>query len=311
MLPTTTLFRATDARSLPDVPNPTRAVRNHARAALVKIAGTPISAAIGITAQVTTSLVLVRAELSIAVLAMVLCVAVGSYAIDHLVDEGKAAGARRWARGSGMAALLLVTAALVAYALRGAVAAAITIVFPLSVAAYCMPWLGVIPALRRRGIARVKDIPYAKNAYTALCVAGAAVWAATTVGVHDARVLVAQGLAMSLSAFVNTAACDLGDVDADRRDGVPTLAVRHGRHHASRILLVIAVCWSVVVAVGTWGGLFAPAGWLIAPCVVVVAATLARLGRGANVTLLADVLPDGTDAFVAFVALIARHVLGG
>ena len=311
MLPTTTLFRATDVRSLPDVSRHTHAWKG-ARAALVKLAGTPISAAIGITAQVTTSLVLVRAELSVAVLAMVLCVAVGSYAIDHMVDEDETAGARRWASGSGIAALLLlVTAALIAYARGGAGAAAITIVFPLSVAAYCMPWLGVIPALRRRGIARVKDIPYAKNAYTALCVAGAAVWAATTVGVHDARVLGAQGLAMSLSAFVNTAACDLGDVDADRRDGVPTLAVRHGRCRASRILLVIAVCWAVVGAAGTWGGLFAPAGWLIASCVVVVTAVLARLGSGANVTLLADVLPDGVDALVAFVALLARHVLGG
>jgi 4-hydroxybenzoate polyprenyltransferase len=281
------------------------------RRALQRAARTPLPAALGITGQVVTSLLLTGAQPSAAALGMVLCVALSSYAIDHMVDESRSGErARVLVAHAALAVALFASAVFLAHALAGALVAVLACLFPLSVAAYCLPWLRCVPALRRRGYLRIKDIPYAKNAHTALCVTAAALWAGSALGPKAPHVIVVQALAMLLSAFVNTAACDLGDLEEDRAEGVRTLAVIYGRERAAAFLSFASVAWVAVVMLGTLFGVFTAVGFVALAGGLAVVGYLRHFSGDSDIRVLAHVVPDAVDATVALVACLTAHALG-
>lgn len=244
------------------------------------------------------------------VLAMVVCVAAGSYGIDRIVDRARAGKTRRaWVASAG-AAVCLALGFGMALPRAGLLLASVTWLFPLAVAAYCMPWLGVVPALRRRGIRRVKDVPYTKNLYTAGCLALCVTWAAALSG--------ASGLALGavfsitlLGVIVNVVACDLGDVEDDRRDGVPTFAVRFGRAATARGLRWAIRAWVGLLVLGAAIGLFAaPTALLVALAASSRHAIVARLDRDEVEPLYADVVPDLAELVPAGLALFGHFAFG-
>jgi 4-hydroxybenzoate polyprenyltransferase len=258
-----------------------------------------------------TALLSAGAQLHPAILPMVLAVTYASYAVDRLFDRWVDSGADPLRAPLARAALLaFVAAASLAYWLGGPAIAAATLFFPLSVAAYCVPWLDRVPALARRGIRRVKDIPYTKNVYTAFCVALAALWAGIATGLRGALALGAVALCAFLQDLVNTAACDLGDVEADRANGVPTLAVLFGKAPMARALTTLSHVWAALLVLGALSGVLTRSALFAALGTLLVRAYLARLARDDSSAQFADTVPDLTDAFIGFLALLGALVGG-
>ncbi len=279
------------------------------RRALLRLADSPVPATLGVVSTALLAQCVVGAKPSLAALAAVVAIAYASYSVDRIVDRvraGRSPGASLL--GSAFASFCFASGT--AYVLSGAAAALCALVFPLSVAAYCLPWLGFSGALERRGIRRVKDIPFTKNAYTSLCVTGCAVWATWASGTHDARSLLAVAFAAFTPVLVNTAACDIGDVEDDVRDGVPTFAVRFGRRATAYGLRVLNCSWALWLTLGAVFGLYAPCAIAAAAGAILVDSHLRVLSRPAP-AIVADLAPDFANFGIAMLALIAHSVFGG
>ncbi|MDQ8020911.1 MAG: UbiA family prenyltransferase [Moraxellaceae bacterium] len=201
-----------------------------------------------------------------------------SYQIDSLgdlknLDPARASrrsvyllDCRRRVAALGVAAFL---GAMLLTALQaGGLMALSLLVFPLSVAFYGMPWLrklsfGLIP------FDCVKRIPFAKAFYTAffwglLGVFSVAyvVGAGAGAGLPVPAALFAFAL-FALRGFINTAFCDLKDIEQDRAAGVVSLAVAFGREGLLRLLDVANLLTPVLLCAAVWfGGLPASALFL-------------------------------------------------
>ncbi len=255
----------------------------------------PLPPALAIAGIITTGLVCAGISPRPSVLVMVLCLTYASYAIDRLVDEGDAGRpTRAWLVCS--ASLAFAASFAVATWLAGPATAALAGMFPLAVAAYCVPWLG------RRGIRRVKDIPWTKNLYTAACVALAGLWAAQVSGAAPGQ-LGCVALILLVQEFVNTAASDLADLDDDRRRGVPTLVLRWGRGPTLDRLAWIAGGLALALGLG------ASLGWLVGAAAfaagggLLVQAYLLVL-RGPCSYGFAKLAPDLSDLCIGLLALL-------
>ena len=284
---------------------PERASR--ARRWMALFAATPIPPALEIAALTAIGLLLAGVAPRVEIVSMVLFVSFASYGIDRFVDR---AAERGHVRGQGALAAsslaLFVLSVGIAWRVAGPWLAACALAFPLSVVAYCVPWLRGVGWLRQRGIRRVKDIPYTKNLYTTVCVTASMVWAAAISGVPWTTRLVPSAFIVLLIEFTNTAACDLADVEADTRHGVPTFAVLFGRRRMARALTVLAWVWALALAIGFATGVFPPAALWGAASVVATHAYLGRLARGGDVALFGDVVPDLAVVLTAAVMLVGR-----
>lgn len=276
------------------------------------LADTPIPPSLFVAGNTTSVLVCSRAPVKLSVIVMVLAVTYASYAIDRIVDRTSEPGVKKSNLNLALSALvLLAISSALAFVNRGPLAAACALFFPLSVAAYCLPWLSVVPSLRARGIRRVKDIPYTKNVYTAGCIAMAGVWAAHVSGIVGVSQLAAVAILMFVVDFINTAACDLGDVEADARNGVPTFAVLFGRVKMARALRIVAYVYYASMAVCALSGLLSPIALLLALAVLPTDAYLRVLSRDATPGIVADLAPDLTEAAIGLLALILSACVGG
>lgn len=259
----------------------------------------PLPPALAIAGIVTTGLVCAGIPPRPSVLVMVLCLTYASYGIDRLVDEAEAGRATRpWLVGS--ASLAFAAALAFATWLAGPATAALAGVFPLAVAAYCVPWLG--PWLGHRGIRRVKDLPWTKNLYTAACVALAGLWAGQVSGAAPSQ-LGAVALLVLVQEFVNTAASDLADLEDDRRRGVPTLVLRWGRGPTLDRLAWIAGVWALALGLGASSGWLVEAAAFTAGGGLIVQAYLHAL-RGPCSPAFAKLAPDLCDLGIGLLALL-------
>lgn len=285
---------------------------HHAARVVAFFADTPAPAAVGIAGLTLTALLLIGARVHADVVAMVLCVSFASYAIDRVVDRTREAGHFRGQTALIASSLGMFCASVVIALLRaGPWLAACAAVFPITVLGYCVPWLWRFAALERRGIRRIKDIPYAKNLYTAFCIALSAVWAGAISGAVDVTRLILAAAVVFMMMLINTAACDLGDVEDDIRNGVPTLGVKFGREKTARMLLALAYAWAALLVGLTAAGAFPPCAIVGAATVLPTDAYLRRLTRGGDVKLFADVVPDLAVAFTGVVMLVAHLAAGG
>jgi hypothetical protein len=142
-----------------------------------------------------------------------------AYAIDRLAGKARASTHRR---GLAVALALLLLAGWSVQARFGDPRVlAFAIFIPLAVVAYALP---VLPGRYRR----VKDVPYAKNIYTAVGWALLAVLAA--VAAPGAGVAATLGMVVFIGGKVLLAAiaADLKDIAADRAQGVRTFATEWG-----------------------------------------------------------------------------------
>jgi 4-hydroxybenzoate polyprenyltransferase len=285
--------------------------RSWSRRFLSVFAQTPLPPALEVAALTLIGLLLAGVAPRVATVSMVLLVAFASYGIDRFVDR---AAERGHVRGQGGLVLtstgLFAIAVAIAWSLAGPALAAVALAFPLSVVAYCVPWLDGVGWLGQRGIRRVKDIPYTKNLYTTVCVTASMVWAGAVSGAPMSGRVAAAAAVVFLMELVNVVACDLGDLDSDLRDGVPTFPVLFGRERTARVLTVGAWVWAVALVVGFAAGVFPTSALWGAASVIATHAYLQRLARGGDVALFADVVPD-LAVVLTGAMMLGGKVLGG
>lgn len=122
------------------------------------------------------------------------------------------------------------------------------LVFPVAVAAYCLPWVGHLGG-QRFGIRRIKDIPFAKTLYTALFWGLLGALAVVLCGASSCVVTLAGGFSLLFyRAVLNTAFSDLKDIQRDRREGVRTFATAWGRRKLLRVLSALDIAFAFTVA---------------------------------------------------------------
>lgn len=234
-------------------------------------------------------------------LVMAFCVASSSYAIDRIVDRGRDADhVIRTRHLPNTRALATVSAALfggaVALGLSSErpVTGVLTLVFPVSVTLYVVPWMHRLNGrFQRAGLRRIKDIPFAKPFYVPGCWALMVVWAAPFFpGAAGSQVALAM-LFLYPSLFITAAACDIRDEHADRAAGIRTFPVVLGRSRAIFMLQTVQVAsMSLAVAVSALGLVPAVVG-LLAPSGLAVWWCLGRLAApDADVVFFADVVFD-------------------
>ena len=276
------------------------------------LADTPIPPSLFVAGATATALICARVPVKLSAILMVLAVTYASYAIDRIVDRLSEPGVKKPSLNLALCAVPLFGVSFALGFMNGGLPiAACAFFFPLSVVAYCVPWLSVVPSLRERGIRRVKDIPYTKNVYTAGCITLGGLWAALASGVTSATQLAVVAVVMFVVDFINTAACDLGDVEADQRNGVPTFAVLFGRANMALALRGLAYAYYGTMAVCAVAGLLHPIALLLALGVLPTDAYLRALSKDSAPGIIADLAPDLTDGLMGLLALILSAHLGG
>lgn len=271
----------------------------------------------GLTAASTaiTASILLRAPLDPTLALVAFAATASSYGIDRRVDQDRDRHALRratLARTRGLPAVglaMFTLAVILAVAEAGPVAAAIILTIPLAVVLYVVPWIDPLaPSPGRRSIRRIKDVPLIKAFYVAGCwlvlVPLAAVFAGRAL---DASLLPAAASIFGM-LFVNTVACDLRDVAADRAAGIVTFPVLLGPARTVQALRVINAGWIVGLGIGLITGTLPPGaaalvveGWIVERCLVRAAEP------GADLTFYGDVCFDaaiaGLPLFFLLVAL--------
>jgi 4-hydroxybenzoate polyprenyltransferase len=157
---------------------------------------------------------------------------IASYAIDRVWDP-VGSTVRRGTTGCLILGLLAAGWVVEAWLGRPAIAALSTF-FPLAVIVYTLP---VVPWKYRR----IKDIPFAKNIYTAVCWGALAILAAVASrGVPLGR---AAGMFLVISSKVlfGAIASDLKDIATDRMRGIRTFANTWGPVRTFAVLRRITV----------------------------------------------------------------------
>jgi 4-hydroxybenzoate polyprenyltransferase len=235
-----------------------------------------------------------------------------SYGIDRLRDASADAvahperAALYEGRREALTALYLACfgVALLAASTAGAWAVAAVMAFPFSVVLYVVPML---PA--RFTMRRLKDIPYGKGVYTALCWGALAPLAARWSGAQvDGRVA-ALALLAAGSIWITTVVCDLKDLLADRAAGVRTLPVRLGRARTLAVLRAVNLA-TTALGVGLPALQLTTSAAASAALVTGLAAHLYlhRLALpGADDRFYGEVVSDGAVALWLPVALLAAR----
>lgn len=207
-----------------------------------------------------------RADPLLAMTAWLLCYA--SYLIDAASDAPDAAASartrqlaaeRRRTQACGLGAF---AAALLLAALHvGPWAAAALLLFPLSVVLYCLP-------VRRAAPRCVKDVPYAKGAYTAFFWGLLGAWAAAcTEGGLGAAPLAIGFVLLAWRVALNTLLCDAKDLARDRAAGVRTVAHALGVPRLLRVLAAADLAFAAVLCAAVGLGVLPPAALgLLATC---------------------------------------------
>jgi 4-hydroxybenzoate polyprenyltransferase len=252
---------------------------------------------------------------------MAFCLTVSSYAIDRVADCDGADritnGERvqrlqrsRWFRGG--AAALFAFAVVIGLSSPAPIAGLYIFLFPLSVALYGLPWLGFVPWLARRGIRRIKDIPYAKNFYTSACLAAMVPFSALLIPAPGAGRIAAAYAYVFVMMIINTVACDIKDVEADRLTGVRTIAgalgldrtvaLLHLINNGSAVLLVVLIGAGALPRTCVWVSLNAMGH----------AICLERMrSRGADMRPISEVGPDVAAASIGFFSALGIFGIGG
>lgn len=251
-----------------------------------------------------------RADPLLALTAWLLCYA--SYLIDAASDEADAtasartrqlAAQRRRTRGCGLAAF---GAALLLAALHaGPWAAAALLLVPLSVALYCLP-------LRRSAPRCVKDIPYAKGAYTAFFWGLLGAWAAAcTDGGLQGTHLALGFVLLAWRVGQNTLLCDTKDLARDRAAGVRTVALALGVPRLVRVLVAADLGFAAVLCALVGLGALPPAALgLLLTCAYFQAALRAAAHPGCDLERLCNVWVDSEWAWWPAWLALAGALLG-
>jgi 4-hydroxybenzoate polyprenyltransferase len=193
---------------------------------------------IGLTSSgvMTTACLLLGGPPPFRLLAMAFCVATSSYAVDRLADLARDAHLARTRTIRRLRALAPLSLALfgiaVALGLTSAhpVSGVVTLLFPMTVALYVLPWMHLLPRpLRPSGVRRIKDIPLVKAFYVAACWTLFVLWAAPFFPSAPANRIAFAMIFLFPSFFVTVTACDLRDEAADRAAGILTFPVLLGR----------------------------------------------------------------------------------
>lgn len=220
-----------------------------------------------------------------------------SYTMDRLVDLGRdgnltRAGSLHRVRGLRLlSGLIFLTGLALGFTSAQPLVGWVALLFPLSVALYTAPWIAwLIPALGRRGIRRIKDIPYAKAVYVPACLSGLVVIAALLAPPSTAMREVLAALFIFITTFVGGIACDLRDIPEDARNGVHTVPVRFGAARALRFIQGVNLATVAIPLLGVATGVLLPPAFALALYPLPVALYLHRMGRpGADLAFYGDV----------------------
>lgn len=250
-------------------------------------------------------------------LAMAFCITTSSYAVDRIVDLRRDAHLSRTRAIKTMPGLVPASVALFGAAVAlGAtsehpLAGLLTLVFPLSVALYVMPWMHHLSErLGRSGIRRIKDIPLAKSFYVPACWALMVVWAAPFFPSASYREAAFAVIFLLPSLFVTAAACDLRDEQADRAAFILTFPVLLGQPRTIAMLRTIQGASMVVFLALSLVGLVPGVVALLALSGLPVLLCLKWLTRpGADVAFFCDVVFDLLWVFQPLPALVAIAVV--
>jgi 4-hydroxybenzoate polyprenyltransferase len=198
------------------------------------------------TGVMTTACLLLGGLPPFRLLAMAFCIAMSSYAVDRLVDLerdthlSRTQTLRRLPALAPLCLALFGIAVALGFTSAHPVAGVITLVFPLTVALYVLPWMHRLPPpLRISGVGRIKDIPLVKAFYVAACWTLFVLWAAPFFpSISGPRIAFAMTFLFP-SLFVTVTACDLRDEAADRAAGILTFPVLLGRPRTVTMLRTI------------------------------------------------------------------------
>jgi 4-hydroxybenzoate polyprenyltransferase len=214
---------------------------------------------IGLTSAgvMTTACLLLGGLPPLRLLAMAFCVVTSSYAVDRLADLRRDAHPTRTRTLRRLRALAPASLALfgiaVALGLTSAhpISGFVTLLFPLTVALYVLPWMHRLPELLRPSeFRRIKDIPLVKAFYVAACWALFVPWAAPFFPAPGRQIAWAV-IFLLPSLFVTVTACDVRDEAADRAAGILTFPVLLGRARTLKMLRAVQLA-SMTVSVLLW-----------------------------------------------------------
>lgn len=242
--------------------------------------------------------------------AVAFLVTYASYLIDSASERSATGSSPRSAHLAGRpratrvlgAAAFAAALVLAAWHVGPGMAAAL-LLFPAAVGVYCLP-------VRQRWPRCVKDIPYAKTFWTASFWGAFGVWAVVALGHGDDFGAMATGFTLfAVRDWLNTAFCDVKDLDRDRAAGVRTLASRLGLHRLLPLLALVngifAVAWLGLVVTGA---LPSAAVGLLLTCVWYQAQLWAAARPAADLDWWCDVVADTEwlpwPLYVAFAAAL-------
>jgi|GEM_PF-430529 len=236
------------------------------------------------------------------------------YNLDHFADShGEAGSAEMWVGGIGRSRLaqLIVGSALAITALLLWAPPAVGQVFALYGLVGVLYGLPVLPRRGPQGLhwLRLKDIPGLKAAIVAssICVAAIGLPLAYAPGLPHSSLLLPVAFTWVL-VVSNAVMCDVGDLEADRASGVPTLPVLLGVRRTRWLLAVLNLA-VVVIFMGAWAGAMVGAHPEVAlsELLVVLYVTLVP-ARTAKQTM--SLALDGCSFAPIFLALILHGTIG-
>jgi 4-hydroxybenzoate polyprenyltransferase len=205
----------------------------------------------------TTACLLLGGFPPLRLLAMAFCITMSSYAVDRLADLRRDAHLARTRTLRRLRALAPASFALFGIAVAlgltspHPVSGFATVLFPLTVALYVLPWMHHLPEpLRPSRFRRIKDIPLVKAFYVAACWALFVPWAAPFFPAPGRQIAFSM-IFLLPSLFVTVTACDLRDEAADRAAGILTFPVLLGRPGTLRMLRAVQLA-SMTASVLLW-----------------------------------------------------------
>ncbi|NOY24478.1 MAG: UbiA family prenyltransferase [Oligoflexia bacterium] len=235
------------------------------------------------------------------------------YNLDHLADSHmEAGGGDRWARGIGRSPLvgIVLSSASAICTMLWLAPPAVALVFisyALVGVIYGLPLLP--PGMSKSGRQRLKDIPGLKNMVVASSVSIAAVGLPLAYSaVPFTRLAVLAALFPWVLVMSNATMCDVGDLQADRRSGVPTLPVLLGVSRTRLLVLSLNVLLFSVFAFTTASGQLSSHPEVLLSATV--AAVYSRLVTERTAKHLLSLVLDGC-TFIPFTLVILLHETHG
>jgi 4-hydroxybenzoate polyprenyltransferase len=255
---------------------------------------------------------------SLRLLGMAFCVSTSSYAVDRIADLRRDTHLERTRalqqlRGFGPVSLLLFGVAVVlGLTSERPLSGVLTLVFPLSVALYSLPWMRPLSdRFGYAGVRRIKDVPLAKAFYVPACWTLLVLWAAPFFPAARPPQILFAMVFLFPSLFITAAACDLRDERADRDAGILTFPVLLGRRRTIAMLSSVQVASMAIFSLLAVVGLVPSVAAILALSGVPVLLCLGRLARpDANLVIYGDVVFDLLWVFQPLPAVAVTLLLG-